>query len=136
MTTKKKNSKITTTITVEAELGATIKADVKTERLIGVWKKLHIGSKVIEPQLKAAREAVQSIAIGAGADVLASKYGNIPIQTSNRLSMDVLREKVIAGGYMTGEIWDALVAESKRPGEPHISAPSAWSAEIKVARAA
>ena len=100
----------------------------KLDRLMDAWKKFFIDSKVIEPQLEAARAAVKALLDDSGAKVLETKHGPIPLQTKKVYDWEGL-----ARSQLSAEVIDAQLPKFTKDSAEFISAPRGWSAEAKAA---
>lgn len=103
------------------------KSNVKLERLVAKWKKLHVESKLIEPALKATRTDVATAITDAGGEPIVTKLGTIGLRTKTECDY-----KALAIAQLGAAKVEELKPKFMNTSEPFVSAPTDWVAEARA----
>jgi hypothetical protein len=102
-------------------------AESKVDQLVATWKKLHIASKQIQPQLEQTREDVTKLIVESGADHIVTKLGTIGLQHKTSTDWEAL-----ARHFLSAAVIDASVGLFKKQSDPFVCAPREWGFEARA----
>jgi hypothetical protein len=105
--------------------GKHIEADVKLNRDLSVWKKLHLLEKDTKAKIDVVKKPVLEALIRAGADRLLSKLGHVVLETKETSNWQAYARELAEKLKLSDAEVEAGIAKHTKESEPYVKAT--WS---------
>lgn len=96
----------------------------RAEKLVAAWRRCYRILKPIEARVDAARKAVVQLLLDAELKGIATKHGEINLQTTKTTNWEALARSVIKSEFI-----EQLVPQFTSESQPYARALPKWSAE-------